>query len=608
MSEIDKLTRSALGLFRPPPDLTVSEWADKYRRLSAESSASPGRWRTSVVEYLREPMDMVGDPKVRRISLMTSAQVGKSSFVENVIGFFMHLDPCPILMVNPRVDDVKMFSKERFAPMVRDTPVLRSLVKTNKSRDSGNTIASKQFPGGALSLVGANAPAGLASRPIRVVCCDEVDRYERSAGTEGDPINLAIKRTTTFWNRVIVFVSTPGNKGVSRIEEEYLAGDQRQRHCACPHCGATQVLRWAQVKWEPGQPDTAMYECEHCEGKWDDEERILAVREGEWIPQKPFNGNVSYHLNQLYSPFAPLSDGVRDFLASRGNAELMKTWTNTFLGETWEEQGQRLEWSDIMDNREEWVGDMPEEVTTVTAAVDIQDDRFEIERVGWGDDYRSWSLSYDAIYGDLSTPEPWRELRSHLLETLIHPLFGEMPIRMTCIDTGGHYTTAAYDFTATLPRVAGIKGVPGFGKPMVGRPSKNNLRGIQLFPLGVDTIKELVAARLRITDPDKPGYCSFPHDRGEEYFRGITAEEIRTKYVRGFPTKEWYNIRKRNEPFDLRVYNTAALEMLRIDLNAQRRAMLRNRERHVNDVEEKPKPTKKPARRRHSWKDGWKHG
>lgn len=599
------IMKRVMAVLAPPPDMTVSEWADKYRRLSVESSALPGRYRTEYTEYMREPMNMVGDPKVRRITLMTSAQVGKSTFVENTLGYFMHLDPCPILHVSPTINSSEMFSKERLAPMLRDTPVLKKLVKDAKSRDSENTIANKKFPGGLLAMVGANAPAGLASRPIRIVLCDEVDRFERSAGTEGDPINLAVKRTTTFWNRVLIFVSTPGNKGQSRIEEEYENGDMRQRHCPCPECGAYQVLKWSQVKWHDGDPYTAKYECEHCEAQWNDTQRNLAVKQGYWEPQKPFNGNVSYHLSQLYNPSAPLADGVREFLEAKGNPELMKTWVNTFLGETWEDAGKRLEWSDVMDHRIEYTTPVPEEVTLQTGAIDVQDDRFEIERIGWGDDYRSWSLDYHIIYGDLSAPEPWHELRQYLMQTSMHPLFGEQAVRMWCMDSGGHYTTSVYDFTATIPNVVPIKGVGGQGKPMVGRPSKNNIRGIPVFPLGVDTIKEIVVSRLKAA-PDQAGHCAFPHDREEEYFRGITAEEERIRYVKGFKKIEWFKKRPRNEPFDLRVYGTAALEMLSVDLNAQRRAALR--EKAKRDIQTlMPRSNKKQNRpKKSNWVNGWK--
>ncbi len=597
--------------FRPPPDMTVSAWADRYRRLSAESSAQPGRFRTEMVEYMREPMDMVGRPGVRRITLMTSAQVGKSTVIENVIGYFIHQDPCPILHVSPTLDSMKMFSKERLAPMIRDTPVLRGIVRDARARDSGNTLASKTFPGGHIAMVGSNAPAGLASRPIRIVVADEVDRFDSSAGTEGDPINLAVKRTTTFWNRVIIFVSTPGNKSASRIEPEFLRSDQRYRWCPCPHCGEYQRLIWAQVRWDEGQPDTAHYVCEHNGCIWDDQDRNRAVRDGEWRAEKPFNGNVGYHLSQLYSPFAPLADGVRDFLDSKGNPELLKTWVNTFLGETWEEKGKRLEWSDLMDRREDYDtrDSIPEDVTLITGAVDMQDDRAEVEFVGWGDDYRSWSLGYHKVYGDPSTPEFWQDLRDVVSETFIHPLFGELAPRSITIDSGGHYTTSVYKFTQIVPRTVAIKGVSGGGKPIVGRPLKNTLGNARVIPLGVDTIKELVVARLKIDDPDSSGYCRFPAHYDDDYFRGMTAEELRTSYHRGFARTEWVKIRPRNEPFDLRVYNTAALEMLQVDLNAQRREALRRIRKPDIQEGDKPAKVKQPVRQRTaSWAERWKNG
>jgi phage terminase large subunit GpA-like protein len=487
-------------------------------------------------------------------------------------------------------------------------------VKDPKSRDSDSTILKKKFPGGNLAMVGANAPTGLQSRPIRVILCDEVDRYKASAGQEGDPISKAVKRTTAFWNRVIIFVSTPLNKGTSRIEKEYLAGDQRQRWCPCPECGALQILVWAQVKWFNSDPLTAIYECVHCQAHWNDHQRVKAMREGKWIPQKEFNGNVSYQFNQLYSPFPPLSDGVRDFLESKGNPEQLKAWTNEFLGETWEETGERVEWSDTMSHRQAYdLAELPEEVTLLTAGVDVQDDRLEVEVVGWGDDHKSWSIDYHAIYGDLSTPEPWTTLRDYLGQSWAHPLLGDMGLRMTCMDSGGHYTQSAYKFSRSMPRVAPIKGVGGPGKPIVGRPSKNNLGGVQLFPLGVDTIKELVVSRLAIHDPEAAGYCTFPARYGDEYFRGLTAEELRTRFIKGFKKTEWYKIRPRNEPFDLRVYATAALEMLSVDLAAQRRALLRriNAQRAKEEEQTQPSAPQPKSRRdkprAKSWVDGWKH-
>lgn len=601
---IEELIGPVLQILRPPPEMTVSEWADKYRYLSSESSSSPGRYKTAFTEYMREPMDMVGKPGVHRVVLMTSAQVAKSTVIENVIGYLMHYDPCPILHVSPTLEKMKEFSKERLSPMIRDTPSLKGIVKDARSRDSGNTVASKLFPGGHIAMVGSNSPSGLASRPIRALVADEVDRFEASAGTEGDPINLAVKRTTTYWNRIIVFASTPVNKKTSRIEAEFLRGDQRYRWCPCPHCGEYQRLRWAHVHWEDDQPDTARYVCEHNGCVWDDQDRNSAVRAGEWRPEKEFNGNVSYHLSQLYSPFAPLSDGVRDFLDSKGNPQLLKTWVNTFLGETWEERGKRLDWSDLLDHREEYQTrePIPEDITLITGAVDVQDDRFEVEFLGWGDDEQTWSLGYHKIYGDPSTPDIWQELRLLLEETFIHPLFGEMAPRSMTIDSGGHYTQAVYKFTEKIPRLVAIKGVEGKGKPIFGRPMKNTIGGARVIPLGVDTIKELVAARLRVNDPDKAGYCRFPAEYDDEYFRGLTAEELRTTFSRGFPIMRWSKIRVRNEPFDLRVYNTAAFTMLQVDLNAQRRQALRKMNKSDN-----PKKQVK-ASVKTSWAHSWKNG
>jgi phage terminase large subunit GpA-like protein len=600
------LMRRVLSKMAPPPKMTVSEWADEYRRLSAESSASPGRWRTDVVPYLKEPMDMIGRPGVREVVMMTSAQIGKSSFVENVVGYFMSQDPCPILHVSPTLSSMKMFSKERLAPMIRDTPVLTRLVKDARSRDSENTIETKKFPGGNLAMVGSNAPSGLASRPVRVVVADEVDRFERSAGTEGDPLKLAIKRTTTFWNRVILYVSTPGNKGESRIEESYDRSDMRQLWCPCPDCGELQTLTWSQVQWRDHDPETAFYECRECHSVWNDVQRKAAVRKGEWRAQKPFNGVVGYHLSQIYSPFARLADGVRDFLESKSNPELLKVWTNTFLGETWEQTGQRLEWSDVAENREFWnTGEVPEDVTLITVGADMQDDRAEIEWVGWGNDHKTWSLKYQKVYGDPSTPEFWAELRSTMVQTFVHPLFGEIAPRLICMDSGGHYTHEVYKFSTSVPRCVPIRGVPGAGKPLAGKPSKANLGGVQVFNIGVDTGKELVAARMKIKSPEHPGYCAFPADRDDDYFRGLTAEKLMTRFVKGFKKQEWVKVRPRNEPFDCRVYATAALEMLQVDLNSQRREALRTVMNNITRAVSKALATPAPVREKTNWATGW---
>ena len=288
--KIEDLARQALASFAPPPDLTISEWADQFRYLSPEASAEPGRWNTDRAPYQRGIMDAISHPETETVVLMTSAQIGKTAILENVVGYFVSQDPSPTLLLQPTLEMAATFSKDRLAPMLRDTPSLRGLVKDARARDSGNTQLHKQFPGGHITMTGANSPANLASRPIRVVLCDEVDRYPESAGTEGDPVALARKRSATFWNRKIVLTSTPTIKGLSRIEQAYLASDQRRYWVPCPDCGEHQVLSWANVRWDEDQPETAHYVCEHCGSCIDEQHKPPMLQRGEWRASAPFKG------------------------------------------------------------------------------------------------------------------------------------------------------------------------------------------------------------------------------------------------------------------------------------------------------------------------------
>jgi len=555
---------------KPPPKLTVSEWADTYRQLSSESSAEAGKWSTSRAEYQRGMMDAVSDPDIETVVLMTGAQIGKTELINNVVGFHIHQDPAPMLVVQPTLEMAQTWSKDRLAPAIRDTSVLFDKIGDPRSRDSGNTTLHKVFSGGHVTACGANSPSSLASRPCRIILCDEVDRYPLSAGSEGDPVGLAKRRSATFWNRKIILVSTPTEKGHSRIEAAYEESDKRKYYVPCPDCGEHQVLKWANVRWDEAKPQTAEYMCDHCGVTWTDAKRFQAIRYGEWRATSVGDGKTAgFHLSGLYSPWTPLEDSVRDFLASKRDPMRLKTWVNTFLGETWEEQGERLDEYDLMDRREDWGDTLPEESVMLTCGVDTQDDRLEYEIVAWGRGEESWSIAYGALYGDPSTSELWNRLDSVLQQKFEHPVYGEMIIRATCVDSGGHYTQQVYNYCKLRAgrRVFAIKGVGGEGKPIAGRPTKNNIGKINLFPVGVDTAKELVYARLKMTD-EGDGYCHFPADRGEEYFRMLTAEKKVTKYFKGRPRMEWVKIRTRNEALDCRVYATAALAILNVNIEA----------------------------------------
>lgn len=594
----------AMRRLTPPPRLSVAEWADRERRLDSQSSAEPGRWYTSRAEYQRGIMDACSDPSVREVVVMCGTQSGKSEAILNTIGYHMHHDPCPILVMQPTVDMAQAFSKDRVtAGLIRPTPALRGLVNDSRAKDANNTTLHKVFPGGALSLVGANSPSSLASRPIRVVLCDEVDRYPPSAGEEGDPISLAKRRAATFWNRKIIQVSTPTNKDASRIEAAYEETDKRVFYVPCQHCGHEQTLKWSQVQWEDDNPKTARYHCPECGVGWTESERHAAVAKGKWVATAPFNGAAGFWFNALYSPWVDLVDTVEEFLACRKDPMRLKTFVNTILAETWEDQGDGVDDYAVAKRKEDYDG-IPEDVVLLTAGVDVQDDRLEVEIVGWGAGEESWQIEYHVLYGDPSSPQLWARLDEILLATYEHPTGEPMLIRSTCVDSGGHHTRAVYNYAKTRAghRVFAIKGVGGEGKPIVGRPSKNNVGKVPLYAIGVDTAKELHYARLRIDEPG-PGYCHFQAKRDDEYFRQLTAEKQVIRYHKGFPTRTWIKTRTRNEALDVRVYAIAAFHILNVNMDSIVRRFYANvAGRNVPERDQKPVkphplvPKKRPSK------------
>jgi phage terminase large subunit GpA-like protein len=571
--QAEKLKRRLEATLRmvmaPPPKLTISEWADNYRQLSSESSAEAGKWSTRRAEYQRGMMDAVSDPNVETIVLMTAAQIGKTELINNVVGFHIHQDPAPMLVVQPTLEMAQTWSKDRLAPAIRDTPVLSAKIANPRSRDSGNTTLHKVFAGGHVTACGANSPSSLASRPCRIILCDEVDRYPISAGSEGDPVALARKRSATFWNRKIIMVSTPTEKGASRIERAYEYSDQRKYFVPCPDCGEHQDLKWSNVQWADGKASTAEYCCEHCGSLWGDAKRFQAIRYGEWRATAEGDGKTAgFHLSALYSPWTPLEDIVTDFLQSKRDPMRLKAWVNTTLGECYEEQGERIDEYDLFQRKEYYEDNVPEGVLVLCAGVDVQDDRLAYEILGVGKGEETWSIAYDEIYGDPSSAELWSLLDEVLGQTFVHPKRGEMTIRASCIDSGGHYTQQVYNYVKkrTGKRVFAIKGIGGEGKPIIGKPSKNNIGKINLFPVGTDTAKELIFARLKITE-EGAGYCHFPIERSEEYFRMLTSEKKVTRYFKGRPRREWVKVRQRNEALDCRVYALAALQLMGLNLD-----------------------------------------
>ncbi|WPZ18904.1 phage terminase large subunit family protein [Geobacillus subterraneus] len=566
-NDTEGLFREIAQVVAPPPELTVSEWADLYRRLSSESSAEPGQWRTDRAPYQREIMDAINDPAVETVVVMTSAQVGKTEILLNIIGYHIDYDPAPIMVMQPTLQMAQAFSKDRLAPMLRDTPALRGKVADARSRDSGNTVLHKTFPGGHITMVGANSPSGLASRPIRILLADEVDRFPASAGAEGDPLTLAEKRTTTFFNRKKVYVSTPTIKGVSRIEAAFLGSSQEEWCLPCPTCGKYQPLTWAQIRFD----DVAM-ECIHCGARHD--EFAWKGGQGKWVAKTDNRKVRGFHLNELASPWKRWSTIIAEFKeAKKGGPERLKAWVNTTLGETWEEQGDGVESDELASRRERYNCEVPDGVLLLTAGVDVQDDRLEVEVVGWGVGKESWGIEYRAIYGDPGQPAVWQQLDEYLGRTWKYADGVAIGIACACIDSGGHYTTEVYDFVKPREhrRIFAIKGQGGEGIPIVSRASRTNRRRVPLFTIGVDAGKELILSRLKVQFPGEAGYCHFPiePEKGydQRYFDGLTSEKRVIRYHKGRPKLEW--IKRpgtRNEPLDCRNYATAALEILNPNL------------------------------------------
>jgi phage terminase large subunit GpA-like protein len=603
-SQVNALHLALRGAFArayaPPPKMPLSEWADKYRVLSPEAAALPGRWKTMAEPMAKGVMDCVTDPLTEKVTVMAAAQVLKTEFVLNAIGYYAHGEPGPMLVVYPTVEAAEMFSKERLAPMLRDTPVLKKLFTAERAyKDSSATILQKGFPGGRLSMVGANAPAGLASRPIRFVLCDEVDRYPASAGGggkrgEGDPVGLAEERTSTFANRKIVLVSTPTTKGHSRIEESFELGDQRRFHVPCPHCGVRQVITWAGVKWGKDasgahDPGTAHYVCqaphdpdtgEVCGKPWTEAQRQDAITRAVefpdkgWIASRPFKGHASFHASQLSSKRVPLSQIVKKFLDAQGNVESLKKWTNLSLAETWEEGGERADPTTLFGRRENYSFDpLPEKVGLVTAGVDIQANRWEGEVVGWGDAEESWSLQYRVHYGDPTSPSFWEALDDFLLQRFSHPLLpGQaLAVDTACIDSGFE-TSRVYDFCRPRfhRRVFAIKGPSNsVGRPVWPKKATRNVaKQTDVFLIGLDDAKSVTQRRLLLTEPG-PGYCHYPKQESydEAYFTGLTIEKRIIKYKFGRAYNEWVTPDGgRNEPWDCRIYAFAARRSSPVDV------------------------------------------
>ncbi len=591
MDRVDALVQSALAAWRPPPRLSLSEWADRHFALSAESAAEPGRWKT--LPYQREILDAFTNPTVEQVSVIKSARVGWTKCMNVVVAYYMAQDPCPIMIVQPTIEDAEGYSKEEIAPMIRDVPVLRALIPEAKTRDSGQTLLHKAFPGGSVSMVGANSGRGFRRVSRKVVLFDEVDGYPPSAGTEGDQIKLGIRRTEYYWDRKIGAGSTPLLAGNSRIEELFERGDQRRYYVPCPHCAHMDYLVFSEgdqghfMKWPKGQPENAYFVCRANGCVIEHEHKREMVEAGEWRAAASFKGHASFHIwaAYSYSPNASWGQIATEFVeAKRGGTEMLKTFVNTVLGETWKDRGEAPDWMRLYQRRQQYqIGTVPPGVQFLTAGVDVQKDRLVYEVVGWGAGKQSWSVDAGVLPGDTSTETSaaWIQLDELLNRSWQRADGQALSILMLAVDSG-YNTQTVYNWARRHPmsRVIAAKGVPT-ARVLIGTPTpvdvsvrgKRLARGYKVWPVGVNVGKAELYGWLRLeaptTESEAPmpsGYCHFP-EYGEEYFKQLTAEHLVPQVKRsGFTVLEWQILPGRENHFlDCRIYARAAASLAGLD-------------------------------------------
>lgn len=625
--------------YRPPDDLTVSEWAGNHRVLSRESSAEAGPWNNDRTPYLKEVMDAFTDPRVYHITFVSSSQVGKSECELNIIGYIVDQDPGSTLYIQPTIEDAKKFSRQRIAPMIRDSKTLKKKVSDVKSRDSGNTILQKTFPGGLLTMVGSNSASALASTPVKYVIGDELDRWALSAGTEGDPWKLAEARTTTFYNSKMVAVSTPTIKNASKIADLYAEGTQERWCVECPECGDYHNIVFDDIKFDfetirkKGKKDYLIKNVNWCCPSCGclSSEQTVKKQPFKWIAEYPDaydRGHRSFWLNAFASPWQSWDKIVYSFLIAKDDPEQLKVVYNTMLGELWEDRGDMVDEDEMLARRELYGTredgtpiELPDGVLVLTCAVDTQDDRLEYEVRGWGQYHETWGIKKGMIIGDPDDDLTWIRLDEVIDHVYKFENNKYLKISLTFVDSGGHKTQSVYKQcrARTGKRVFAIKGKGGEDIPFTRPPSKVDIilngRAIAktwLYTIGVDAGKtSILKGAIKVLEPG-PKYCHYPkeQDKGYDlgYFNGLLSEKLVMKNERGRTKWVWEKLpgHERNEPLDLFNYNLAALYILSPNMDMLEKKLKGQRISSGKDIakSQNAKKTKKKANKNNMF-DAW---
>lgn len=598
IQSLNNAIHDVISDFKPPENVTLSEWADKYRYLSAESSAEVGPWQTSRTPYLKKPMDAFTDPNIKQIVLMASSQLGKSEFLLNAIGYIIDQKPASILFIQPTIPDAQKFSRQRITPMIRDTPKIaakfegqekKQFKKTGKST---NTVLQKSFRGGILTMAGSNAPSALASIPSRYVIGDEVDRWAFSAGKEGDPWQVATARQVTFYNRKSIRVSSPTIKGESKIEEAFYKGTQEiWSHC-CPECGVFSQIIFDDIRFEYEKTKAAggkstyivssvRWHCPECGAEFTQNEMRKAPQMWiEYNPEAYLTGIRSFKINSLSSPWQSWQDICAKFLEAKDDPEMLKAFINTILGESYEDREKVEDPVVLYNRRETYSAELPSGVLVLTCGVDTQDNRLEYEVVGYGRFGESWGIEYGYIMGKPDTVAVWETLDNIIDKSYSFANGKKLKISLTFVDSGGHYTQEVYEacYQRRFKNVFAIKGKGGADIPYTQPPSKiplgkskSSSRKVFLYTIGVDSGKQQIMDKLKVQEAG-PKYCHFPRNEDKNYtmhyFEGILAENLILKTDKSGRKKwEWVKVANvPNEPLDVRNYANAAFAMLNPNL------------------------------------------
>ncbi|MEY9184548.1 phage terminase large subunit family protein [Bradyrhizobium sp. USDA 313] len=558
------LARAWLRALAPPPIVAPTIFAETQIFLPASGNALPGLVR--LYPYQREPVDAVADDDVEIIVLMLASQTGKSTTINALMGHCIASDPGPMLHVSPTGGRSEEFVRERWDPLVLSSPALRALIGKGQDSRKGssggvNSVSAKTFPGGQLSFASSFKADELAARAIKYLFLDEVDRFAASAGVEGDPIGLAVKRTKTYEGkgRKIIVVSTPTTRVGSRINNWYLRGDQRKWFVTCPDCQHSAPIDFENLKWETGKPETAHLICESCGVIHDERARRAMIEAGHWqATAKGEKGIRSYHLTELTSLFSTMSSVAQQYEAAV-TPEQKQAFYNTTLAQVYDAGTEvELSSSELQQRAEKIVSPYAANMIFVSAGVDVQADRLECTFLGVHGDQTFSVLNHLRLMGDTSGDAVWRQL-DEAMGSIFKTTDGRMlPVQIQAIDSGFN-ADQVVKFVQSQRRRSraayAVKGKEGFDRMPLAQGGR--LKGqLRLLIVGSDAGKLAVQKALALQEMG-PGYIRLPDHLDADYFEGLASEELRVKVIKGAPRYAYHRTVKRNEPLDCLVYAIA---------------------------------------------------